>query len=593
MLSHGGGWKLSRAMWKANAPADFIEQQIAAQLDVEYRTEGSRRVWTVTFVPRLVWATVALDFETGRISITAYAHVGVRYLCWALLILFPAIFLARSAEAIPFLSALFPYFAVGATVLLLTTLADPETYSLTAVPGTLIDQEMTPTAFLIVFPALILLWHRLRSQVPAVLIDTGLLLFAGILIFQMYSTRPERPSSIGPAVQQLQIPGLATLFLLYPIIIFFLTIYLSSLPSIETSTEVDLLLYTSQFVLIPLSVFVLITATFVRSARTYLQSLAHSRLEPITSPLHRYAVLVAYLIASLITGIAALFAVTITWYTITSSTLLVDRLFAVINLPLEPITEGYTATGAYFSGWPLFPTSVYTAVFYTILLSPIYLFMLGWLYSITTELATKYRLLTTAGQWNGDSAIVPEDITVLIPNQDGGLGTRPMSLFFGRRNYIIVDQKVIETLSEDELNAIFAHEVYHFKNRDLVFNAIASLFAVFLGGRNALLTFYDYPAVEREADQYAATQVGRQPLINAISKLKSRQIMEHGISVGGPDFVPESSKQVAEEDSLVVRIRNTVNDVQALYAAPYHLFFGRVLLDAAHLDKNERIDIIG
>jgi hypothetical protein len=69
--------------------------------------------------------------------------------------------------------------------------------------------------------------------------------------------------------------------------------------------------------------------------------------------------------------------------------------------------------------------------------------------------------------------------------------------------------------------------------------------------------------------------------------------MERGISVGGPDFVPQSSKQVAEEDSLVMRIRNAVNDAQALYAAPYHLFFGRVLLDAAHLDKNERIDIIG
>ena len=291
-------------------------------------------------------------------------------------------------------------------------------------------------------------------------------------------------------------------------------------------------------------------------------------------------------------GVVVLLAVSITWYAITSSTLLLKRLLAATNIPLEPITKGYTTTNAYFSGWPLFPSSVYTAMFYTVLLLPIYLFILGWIYSIITELATKVRLLTTAERWNGDSAIIPEGITVLIPDQDNSLDIRPLSVFFGRRKYIVVSQTVIDTLSEDELEAVFAHETYHIKNQDLVFNAVASLFAVLLGGRNALLTFYDYPAIEREADQYAAVQVGRKPLINAISKLEDNQIKKRGISVGGPDFIPRRPEQVAEGDSLIMKTRNAVNDMQSLYMAPYHLFFGRMLLDAAHLNKNERISFL-
>lgn len=133
---------------------------------------------------------------------------------------------------------------------------------------------------------------------------------------------------------------------------------------------------------------------------------------------------------------------------------------------------------------------------------------------------------------------------------------------------VLLSRGVLDELDEDELEAVISHELYHLRNRDLSRNAVATLFGLLVGGRNALVAVYDYPKIERKADEYAVSRVGADPLVRALRRLDSMR----SLSVARPGVVGEYER------------RGTW-----LISAPYHVLFGSVLLENAHASVDERV----
>jgi Zn-dependent protease with chaperone function len=148
---------------------------------------------------------------------------------------------------------------------------------------------------------------------------------------------------------------------------------------------------------------------------------------------------------------------------------------------------------------------------------------------------------------------------------------------------VLVGRPVVEQLGPDELAAVVAHEAHHLDGRALTAAAVATLAGLGFGGRNALLAFYDYAAAERAADEHAARTVGTDPLVRALRRLEGLQsrgvgaALADGGSHGGSST--EGSGRIASA-ALVAR---------RFLLAPYALFFGRLLLDAAHRTVDERV----
>lgn len=165
--------------------------------------------------------------------------------------------------------------------------------------------------------------------------------------------------------------------------------------------------------------------------------------------------------------------------------------------------------------------------------------------------------------------VVPTDRPLVRPVAVGGLWRG-----------VLVGRPVVEELAADELRAVVAHEAHHLEGRDLTAAAVAALAGLGFGGRNALLAFYDYAAAERAADEHAARTVGADAVVRALRRLEGLQSRAAGAAVadGGPagDSAARSATRTA---------RRTLR-------APYDLFFGRVLLDAAHRSVDERIRYI-
>lgn len=119
-------------------------------------------------------------------------------------------------------------------------------------------------------------------------------------------------------------------------------------------------------------------------------------------------------------------------------------------------------------------------------------------------------------------------------------------------------------------------------------NSLASLLSLGLGGRNTLVMFYNYPEVEKQADDFASETVGPRPLQRAIDKIdiKRQQATESHPLWGESGFTALGTFEPGERITLVRRLFRTL---KAYIEAPGKLLFGRVLLDTAHLPPQERI----
>lgn len=135
---------------------------------------------------------------------------------------------------------------------------------------------------------------------------------------------------------------------------------------------------------------------------------------------------------------------------------------------------------------------------------------------------------------------------------------------------VMLSDRIVDELAPDELEAVVAHETYHLENRDFMRNLLTAIFGVLVGGRNVLIACFDYPKIERQADEYAVEQVGSEPLIRALRKLERIQ----SASVTQPSVTGRSS---AESGSWLI-------------SAPYDILFGSALLENAHASVDERIE---
>lgn len=230
--------------------------------------------------------------------------------------------------------------------------------------------------------------------------------------------------------------------------------------------------------------------------------------------------------------------------------------------PIEPAYDTVDAVFAPLAG----PARPYSIGFYALLVAPVLYVGLGWAYYHLTGLATRIGGLLRAERVTGRD--LPDVPVFAIPGTVPRV--RPLGRLFGLWGVVLVTEPVLE-LADDELAAVVAHEAYHVRRRDLAVGALAALAALAVGGRNALLAFYDYPAAEREADAYAAERVGRDALVRALRRMESLHYEARRPVADGPTAPPADPS------------------VLSYLLAPYRLYFGRVLLDGAHRDTDERI----
>lgn len=225
------------------------------------------------------------------------------------------------------------------------------------------------------------------------------------------------------------------------------------------------------------------------------------------------------------------------------------------------------------------------AGFYALLVAPLAWLAVGWLVHLGTSVAgravalARSEPLPTAARDDGEpdgTDIEPFPVAVRVVPTDRPL-VRPVAVA-GLWRGVLVGRPVVDALAADELRAVVAHEAHHLHGRDLTAGAVATLAGLGFGGRNALLAFYDFAAAERAADEHAARIVGSDALVRALRRLEGLQAR----GVGRP---AADGGRVRASTAVHTRVRRLVR-------APYDLFFGRVLLDAAHGSADERIRYI-
>lgn len=256
--------------------------------------------------------------------------------------------------------------------------------------------------------------------------------------------------------------------------------------------------------------------------------------------------------------------------------------------PEELVAASYEVLDTAFRNSGFLPPRVLSISFFGFLFAPQILLGNYWLYSLYSGIREKFGLLLKAEQLERDSEVVPEEIQVLvIEEEQASVLVNPMSLLFGWRNYIIINKSVEKKLTPDELDAVLAHEVYHINNQDLKVNAAAKIVSLGFGGFNALLTFYDYPRIEEEADDYARNKMGATATIVAIDKMDILAQRFSGKTIPGlsPGFVDSPEFIQSGWDSLS-GIRAALDEYSS---SPYKLLFGKVILHTAHLEPRERI----
>lgn len=256
--------------------------------------------------------------------------------------------------------------------------------------------------------------------------------------------------------------------------------------------------------------------------------------------------------------------------------------------PEELVAASYEILDTAFRNSALLPPRFLSISFFGFLFAPQIILGNYWLYSLLSGIRKKFELLLNSEQLERDSEAVPEDIQVLVIEEEhSSVLVNPMSLLFGWRNYILINRSVEKKLTPDELDAVLAHEVYHIDNQDLKVNAAAKIVSLGFGGSNALLAFYDYPKIEEEADDYARNKIGATATIVAIDKMDILAQRSSGKTIPGlsPGFVDTPDFIQSGWDSLS-GIRATLDEYSS---SPYKLLFGKVILHTAHMEPRERI----
>jgi len=228
------------------------------------------------------------------------------------------------------------------------------------------------------------------------------------------------------------------------------------------------------------------------------------------------------------------------------------------------------------------------------LMFPAMMLVLTWLLSIPKYFIRNISLIIRSERLECEGL---DTDSIQIRKVEGDLDflVKPASVFFGFRRYVLVNEKVDDSLEQNELNAVLEHEIYHIKNRDLQVGKISLLLSFCYGGENALLAFYDYPQIEREADDYAAEKHGERALTVALDKMykigREFDISSYdavGDSGSDNDDDEDSSSSDSDDDGGGESLEDTMD---AYLVAPKELLYGDLVV-SAHPSRGERLNRI-
>jgi Zn-dependent protease with chaperone function len=334
------------------------------------------------------------------------------------------------------------------------------------------------------------------------------------------------------------------------------------------------------FVLVGAVYSVAVTVGLYRASFKLYQGLMATQSEWFERKSIRYGVLSIYVLVNLVGVVAGLIAVDVIYYGITSSSLLRSSVIGVLfQGQLTVMYESYGFSRAIFNAWPLVSPREYLVSFYALLFSPAFFFLGMWIYGTGEHIYSSIRtFLEIRDAERLDSQVVPDSVIIAVSDRGALPNAHAGSLFFGWKRYIVVTRSLIDTVSEQELNAVLAHEAYHIQNRDWLANLLASMFSVLFGGQSSLQIFYDYPRVELEADEYAVEMVGADPLHSALENLELKTL--------------KMSKGSDPSEDRPTGVRRWLSRIQTYLTAPYRLFFSSVVLDVSHRSPSERRELI-
>ncbi len=240
--------------------------------------------------------------------------------------------------------------------------------------------------------------------------------------------------------------------------------------------------------------------------------------------------------------------------------LLIDRWwFTSLNIPRAEMVIGHQSLGMPFAE-PVVSVAI------TVLALPLFCVVGLWMVHFYHWTA---RALNVANRTTRDSTI---DAAVPVRIVDTERPLAHVTQILPGRPVIVVSSGLAKSLSDEEFNAVIAHEEYHARNRDPLWNTLSTIFGIAVGGRNVLIASYDYPHVERAADQYAAAQCGPAAVISALRSIER---------------LGTSSTPHAQFADGPYRSR-----VSALLSAPYRVLFGSVVIANAHATVDERIEYL-
>lgn len=352
---------------------------------------------------------------------------------------------------------------------------------------------------------------------------------------------------------------------------------------------------------------------FFRDSRTTLTLLRTTRLSAFQHDWLRYLVLSVYLGLNAAGVLATGFVVTVIGYGVTGQFLLPPGVTSVApslatGLP-QAVQQSYAVLDSFFASAGVAHPRTWSTGLITLASSFQVLFVVLWVAHIGQHIVSTCCLAIHGDRQSYTLPSVETTVELLVlpaPGENTSASSlpcnrltqplvRPVSVGVGLWERIVIRQDVLDTLPPAALDAVVLHEYYHLQNRDLQVNALATVLTILAGGRNALLAFYDYPAVERAADQFAARHVGTDAVITAIRLMEQYAMAASTprVTSGSPGFTEPTDPDYAETTTgrmtFTKAVRRVRRGLVVSLTAPYMLYFGRVLFDTARPTPDERI----
>lgn len=588
------GWKISVQHWELDGvPVSILTNQLSQEFGQPSVESDTVEKWS--YSPDILWnreIQIQVNRSTGEIQVIGYSSELGKRLSQVLILIAPVLFAPFPLYGVPVLEwwtqflprlplntdqyvILLPYLA---SMIYLGPIETQAKYDEVLAKTSLKTKEKSSKYFYIISSvAVIFYWTSLRTEIPGS-VANGMIL-AIFALFLLLSYRDETSRTL-----QTQIPAVSLLWFIWPL---FLLAGATLMQEPLGATTSQILIQAAATIIITLGVSLTILGLFglLNISNSLYFSIQTSKIEPYRSKAPKYVITAFYTAANIIMLAGITLKLTIIHYTTTREYLFPEPLLRSLGLT-EPISDSVTLLNTLFQSFPGTST-IYVLVFELMILAPLIIITGMWLHSLVDDTLVKYRVLKHSETLKN----LEQNIEIrVIPT---GPPIQTMTVLLGAKQYIIVNKKLVERTENRELEALITHEAYHLQNRDLLMNTFAGLTGIFFGGKNVLLALYDYPAKEREADKRAVEQTSKDELINGIQKsyeLLSERNRHPGTQ--NPKRLSDRGPMRILQEGILKSVKRDIKRLYNWLLRTYAIFFGKVLLDKAHLGKEDRIQYI-